>query len=171
VTLIAAASVTVQAPVPLQPPPLQPAKVAAAAGVAVSRTVAPITYRALQAAPQSMPAGAEVTVPRPAPARVTVSSALATQASARRPRGARGVGAPLDARVASTLAQAHVVAPAVRTRRHRSCRRRRCADRRGRARPPRSRQAASASRAQVSTRRRTAPPQRGSARDSGTSAG
>src|SRR4051812_41126412 len=56
-------------PVPLHAP-LQPVKVAFAAGVAVRVTTAPIGIWALHAAPQLIPEGLEVTVPLPL--RVTV---------------------------------------------------------------------------------------------------
>jgi len=42
VTVVAAFNVTLQAPVPEQPPPLQPVKVEAPAGDAVSVTVVPL---------------------------------------------------------------------------------------------------------------------------------
>ena len=42
VTVVAAVTVTVQGPVPLQPPPLQPPKMDPAAGVAVSVTAVPL---------------------------------------------------------------------------------------------------------------------------------
>ena len=41
-TVVVAFKVTVQGPVPVQPPPLQPVKVEPAAGVAVSVTVVPL---------------------------------------------------------------------------------------------------------------------------------
>ena len=63
--------VTLQAPVPVQLP-LQPEKVEPAAGAAVKVTAVPLVKEAEQVAPQSMPAGALVTVPVPAPALVTV---------------------------------------------------------------------------------------------------
>src|SRR5947209_2953042 len=63
---------TVQAPVPEQPPPLQPVKVEPAAGVAVSVTAVPLVKLAEQVAPQVMPAGELVTVPLPVPAGATV---------------------------------------------------------------------------------------------------
>jgi len=73
VTAVAAATVTVHVPVPLQPPPLQPANVDPVDGVAVSVTVVPVAYGSLQSAPQLMPAGDDVTVPSPVPAFVTDS--------------------------------------------------------------------------------------------------
>src|SRR5439155_981985 len=73
VTGAAAFIVTVQGPVPVQPPPLQPVNVDPAAGVAVSVTAAPLANAAAQVAPQEMPAGALVMVPDPAPALVNVS--------------------------------------------------------------------------------------------------
>src|SRR5688572_14989627 len=66
VTDLAAFNVSTHAPVPEQPP-LQPANVAPAAGLAVSVTSVPETYASLQSEPQSMPAGLELTVPPPAP--------------------------------------------------------------------------------------------------------
>jgi len=72
VTVVAAESVTVQVPVPEQPPPLQPVKVEPAAGVAVSVTTVPLAKLAEQVAPQLIPAGELVTVPLPVPAGVTV---------------------------------------------------------------------------------------------------
>src|SRR6266403_5304106 len=68
--------VTVQVPVPEQPPPLQPVKVDPAAGVAVSVTAVPLVNEKAQVAPQEMPAGALVTVPLPAPVLLTVSAKL-----------------------------------------------------------------------------------------------
>ncbi len=73
VTVCAALIVTVQVPVPEQPPPLQPEKVEPAAGTAVKVTELPLAYVAAQVAPQAMPAGALVTVPLPAPVLLTVS--------------------------------------------------------------------------------------------------
>ena len=72
VTVVAAESVTVQAPVPEHPPPLQLLKVEPAAGVAVRVTAVPLVKLAEQVAPQLIPAGALVTVPLPVPAGVTV---------------------------------------------------------------------------------------------------
>jgi hypothetical protein len=74
VTVVAAFRVTVQVPVPAQPPPLQPEKVEPAAGVAVKVTAVPLPYEATQVVPQEMPAGVLVTVPMPAPLELTVSA-------------------------------------------------------------------------------------------------
>jgi len=71
--VVLALSVTVQVPVPVQPPPLQPLNVDPAAGVAVKVTTVPLAYAAMQLAPQEMPAGLLVTVPIPAPVLLTVS--------------------------------------------------------------------------------------------------
>jgi hypothetical protein len=71
VTALAPDIVTAHAPVPEQDPPLQPANLEPATGVAVSVTTVPAGKGALQAAPQLMPAGEETTVPEPVPARVT----------------------------------------------------------------------------------------------------
>jgi len=73
VTACAAFTVTVQVPVPEQPPPLQPEKVEPAAGTAVKVTELPLAYAAAQVVPQEMPAGALVMVPLPAPLELTVS--------------------------------------------------------------------------------------------------
>ncbi len=73
VTACAALIVTVQVPVPVQPPPLQPLKVEPAAGAAVKVTATPLSNVAEQFLPHETPAGALVTVPLPAPARLTVS--------------------------------------------------------------------------------------------------
>jgi len=73
VTEAAALIVTVQGPVPEQPPPLQPEKVEPAAGVAVKVTAVPLANGAEHVAPQAMPAGLLVAVPAPAPALLTVS--------------------------------------------------------------------------------------------------
>src|SRR5438067_2500753 len=73
VTVVAAETVTVQRPVPVQPPPLQPMKTELAPGVAVSTTTVPLAKLAVQAAPQLMSPGVPVTVPVPAPLRVTVN--------------------------------------------------------------------------------------------------
>ena len=75
-TVVAAETVTVQEPVPAQPPPVQPVKEEPAAGAAVSVTAVPLGKFAVQVAPQLMPAGLLVTVPVPAPAGVTVRAKL-----------------------------------------------------------------------------------------------
>jgi hypothetical protein len=71
VTDCAAFMVTLQAPAPVQAP-LQPAKVAPAAAVAVNVTTVPLLKFALQVTGQLMPAGLLLTVPLPVPARLTV---------------------------------------------------------------------------------------------------
>jgi hypothetical protein len=73
VTVVAALSVTVQVPVPEQPPPLQPLNVDPAAGAAVKVTPVPLANAAEHVAPQEMPAGLLVTVPLPVPVFETVS--------------------------------------------------------------------------------------------------
>jgi hypothetical protein len=73
VTELAAFIVTVHVPVPVQAP-LQPVKVAPAEGVAVRVTAVPLLNDAEHVVPQLIPAGALVTVPDPAPARLTVSA-------------------------------------------------------------------------------------------------
>src|SRR5213076_2587955 len=72
VTVVAALKVTVQVPVPEQPPPLQPVKIEPAAGVALRVITVPLAKLAVHVAPQLIPAGALVTVPLPVPAGVTV---------------------------------------------------------------------------------------------------
>ena len=72
VTDVAALSVTVHVPVPVQPP-LQPLKIEPAAGAAVKVTAVPLANAAAQVVPQEMPAGALVMVPVPAPLELTVS--------------------------------------------------------------------------------------------------
>ena len=72
-TVVVALSVTVQVPVPEQPPPFQPVKVEPAAGAAVKVTAVPLANAAEHVAPQAMPAGALVTVPVPVPLGLTVS--------------------------------------------------------------------------------------------------
>src|SRR5258705_3117108 len=70
VTEAAALMVTVQAPVPVQPPPLQPVNVEPAAGVAVRGAAAARANAADHGAPRDIPAGAAGRRPptRPAPA-------------------------------------------------------------------------------------------------------
>src|ERR1043165_1393409 len=61
-------------PVPVQPPPDQPVNVEVAAAAAVSVTAWLKLKSAAQVAPQLIPAGLDVTVPAPLPARATVSA-------------------------------------------------------------------------------------------------
>ena len=70
---MAALSVTLQVPVPEQPPPLQPVKVEPAAGAAVKVRAVPPANVAEHVAPQEMPAGLLVTVPDPVPDLLMVS--------------------------------------------------------------------------------------------------
>ena len=64
---------TIEALAPVQPVPLQPAKVELRVAVARSVTFVPLANGALQVvAGQSMPAGVDATVPVPAPARLTI---------------------------------------------------------------------------------------------------
>src|SRR5215510_12985542 len=65
VTSTASIMVTVQSPVPEQPPPLQPAKVEPMPADAVSVTTEPTSKPAKQVRPQSIPTGSKVTVPLP----------------------------------------------------------------------------------------------------------
>ncbi|PYN84297.1 MAG: hypothetical protein DMD87_28100 [Candidatus Rokuibacteriota bacterium] len=65
--------VTLQVPVPAQPP-LQPVKADPAAGAAVRVTTVPEVKKVEQLAGQEMPAGALPTVPVPVPAVVTASA-------------------------------------------------------------------------------------------------
>src|SRR5262247_4677060 len=78
VTDCAALTVTVQVPVPVQPPPLQPVKLEPAAGAAVSATAVPLANEAEHVAPHVMPAGALVMAALPAPVLLTVSAKLWT---------------------------------------------------------------------------------------------
>ena len=71
-TVVAAETVTVQGPVPAQPPPVQPAKEEPAADAAVRVTAVPLVKLAEQVAPQLIPTGELVTVPLPVPDGVTV---------------------------------------------------------------------------------------------------
>jgi hypothetical protein len=63
--------VSVQRPVPLQPPPSQPVNVEPAAAWAVRVTLVPTTNDAEQVGPHEIPAGSEVTEPLPIPPRLT----------------------------------------------------------------------------------------------------
>jgi hypothetical protein len=74
VTDLAAFMVAVQVPVPEHPAPDHPVKVEVPSGVAVSTTVVPESYVAVQLAPQLIPAGVEATAPPPVPARLTESA-------------------------------------------------------------------------------------------------
>ena len=76
VTDWAALIVTVQVPVPVHPPPLQPENVEPAAGEALSVTAVPVVNEAEQVVPHEIPAGLLVTVPVPAPAFETVKVEL-----------------------------------------------------------------------------------------------
>ena len=69
---VLAARVTMQAPVPLQPPD-HPAKVEPVAGGAVRVTDVPLAKLALHVCPQVIPEGELVIVPVPVPAADTVS--------------------------------------------------------------------------------------------------
>lgn len=71
VTLLAASIVTLQVPVPLQPPPLQPVNVLPEPGLAVKVTPAPAVKDSEQSVGQLMPV--PVTVPLPSPAVPTES--------------------------------------------------------------------------------------------------
>ena len=77
-TVLDAASVTVQVAVPLQPPPFQPVKAWPDAGVAVSVTAVPAANAALHAVPQSMPAGADRTLPEPLTTRFSATVSTGT---------------------------------------------------------------------------------------------
>ena len=71
-TVVLALSVTVQVPVPEQPPPDQPANLEPAFGVAVKVIEEPPPNDAPQVEPQLMPDGLEVNVPAPKPDLVTL---------------------------------------------------------------------------------------------------
>ena len=72
VTVCSADIVTVQVPVPEQPPPLQPLKVLPTAGVAVSITLLFEVKFFAQTVPQSIPVGLLITVPTPLPVLITL---------------------------------------------------------------------------------------------------
>ena len=72
--------VTWQVPVPAHAPE-KPVKTEFGPGSAVRVTTVPSTNALLQVAPQSIPAGADVTVPEPLPERVTVRSKLASKSA------------------------------------------------------------------------------------------
>ena len=69
----AAVTATVQVPVPVHPPPDQPPNALPADGAAVSVTLVPNGNAASQTLPQLTPAGLDVTVPAPVPARVILT--------------------------------------------------------------------------------------------------
>jgi hypothetical protein len=73
VTSLAASMVSVQTPVPLQPP-LQPIKRESAAGAAARMTTVFLRYVSEQSDPQSIPEGLLATVPLPEPDLLTVKS-------------------------------------------------------------------------------------------------
>lgn len=60
--------------VPVQPPPLQPAKTDPAAGVGVRVTTLPAVKLSKQSEPQLIPVGLLTTMPAPVPLRATVTS-------------------------------------------------------------------------------------------------
>ena len=64
---------TEQGPVPLQPPPLQPAKTEPGAAVAANVTGVPLVTVTEHVVPQSSPGGVIVTVPEPLPDVTTAS--------------------------------------------------------------------------------------------------
>jgi hypothetical protein len=72
VTEVAVESPQMQLPVPLQPPPDQPAKLDPPVGEAVKVTELPLTYDTAQNAPQFILPSALVTVPVPVPECSTV---------------------------------------------------------------------------------------------------
>src|SRR5688500_15200625 len=78
VAALPAAPMTVHGSVPVDPPPLHPGKSDSAFAAAVSVTEVPSASASLQSAPQSMPAGDDVTVPPPLPSSATDKPAVAT---------------------------------------------------------------------------------------------
>jgi len=83
VTIVVEVRVSVQAPVPVQPPPLQPANMEPVAGLAVRVTVVPLAKDPEQVMPQLISGGAPVstgaltTVPLPGPVFTTARPAFA----------------------------------------------------------------------------------------------
>jgi hypothetical protein len=73
VTIVAAFKVTTQVPVPVHPPPLQPANVELVAADSVSVTCVPLAKLAEHVPGQLTPVGALITVPVPLPASTTVN--------------------------------------------------------------------------------------------------
>jgi hypothetical protein len=78
VTERACVIVTEHVPVVFVHAPVHPSNVEPSARVAVNTTVALLLYVSLQSLPQSMPDGAEVTLPEPVPDFVTVSANVGT---------------------------------------------------------------------------------------------
>jgi len=74
VTVVVAVTVTAHEPVPLHPPPLQPAKTDPAAAVAVNVTAVPVLKVAEQVDPQFISPPPLVTVPDPVPDLMTVKA-------------------------------------------------------------------------------------------------
>src|SRR5207245_1168124 len=74
VTVVVAVTVTAHEPVPLHPPPLQPAKTDPAAAVAVNVTAVPVLKVAEQVDPQLISPPPLVTVPDPVPDLMTVKA-------------------------------------------------------------------------------------------------
>ena len=72
VTVAAESIVTMHVPVPVQPPPDQPANLDPVSGSPVSLTSVPIPIAWEQSEPQSMPIGLETMSPLPLPASATV---------------------------------------------------------------------------------------------------
>src|ERR1700737_3397683 len=71
-TALPESTAIVQPALPVQPEPAQPPKLEFKSGAAASVTTVPEANVAVQVAPQSMPAGLEVTFPEPLPAFATV---------------------------------------------------------------------------------------------------
>jgi hypothetical protein len=82
VTDVLAFTVSIQTPVPVQTPPLQPVKTESADGVAVRVTIVPSLKNSEQSLPQLIPAGLLITVPLPLPALIIVSKAPLTVSGA-----------------------------------------------------------------------------------------
>src|SRR5262245_15930969 len=83
-TSMASVMVTVQGPVPEQPPPCQPSKVEPMPGVSSSTTISPSKNAAswpVQVKEQETPAGLLLTVPWPSPTLVRVSTSLGSSSN------------------------------------------------------------------------------------------
>lgn len=110
------------APVPVQSP-LQPMKVEPALAAAVSVISSPGSKTAEHVVPQSMPAGAEVTVPDPVPARemsmdtsslsskVTPTVLSSSIVSSQSPVPAQSMDQPLNAEAKPAIAESDTVLP------------------------------------------------------------